>query len=193
MNNDLQTRAAVCGAGILLAIIFLFAHLPLILLIIPVVIVLSGIIADTREIHATWYGMLSTAGIFDPALLDEEETGAIAQERHCFWAGEVASAAALAGVFTVPLGMYLAEKSGSLLSFTIAAMIFLLLFIFLPKFIRKGMCTDTDTIIRLFGKNEQVKKVFWTVFIILAGFILAQVVDPVTAQEILHVITGTGG
>ncbi|NTV00402.1 MAG: hypothetical protein HGA55_04680 [Methanoregulaceae archaeon] len=150
-------------------------------------------IADEKEMHAAWYGMLSTAGIFDPAQLNEEEKGAIAQERHCFWFGEIASAAALAGVFTVPLGMYLAGKTGGLLSFTIAAMIFLLLFIFLPKFIRKGMSTDTDTIIRLFGKNEQVKKVFWTVFIILAGFILAQVVDPLTAQEVLRVITGTGG
>jgi hypothetical protein len=152
----------------------------------------EGVWGDGRK-NQVWGGMLSTAGIFDPALLDEEEKAAIAQDRHCFWFGKVASAAALAGVFTVPLGMYLAEKSGSLLSFTIAAMIFLLLFIFLPKFIRKGMSTDTDTIIRLFEKNEQVKKVFWTVFIILAGFIVAQVVDPLTAQEILRVITGTGG
>ncbi|MFA5266456.1 MAG: hypothetical protein WC379_00675 [Methanoregula sp.] len=193
MTSDQQARAAVCGAGILLAVIFLFTSLPPVLLIIPVTIVLSGIIANRDEMHAVWYGMLSTAGVFDPAELNEEEKAAIARERHCFWSGEVASAAALAGAFTVPLGMYFAEKSGTLMAFTIAAIIFLLLFIFLPRLIRKGMSTDTDTIIMLFGKNEQVKKVFWTVFIILAGFILAQVVDPVTAQEILRVLTGMGG
>lgn len=43
-----------------------------------------------------------------------------------------------------------------------------------------------------FGKNKQVKMVFWTVFIILAGFILAHVVDPLTVQEILMVITRMG-
>lgn len=41
-----------------------------------------------------------------------------------------------------------------------------------------------------FGKNEQVKKVFWTVFIVLAGFVLAQVVDPDTAQQIVAILTG---
>jgi len=88
--------------------------------------------------------------------------------------------------------MYLAGKSGSLVAFMIAAMLFLLLFVFLPKLIRKGMNADTDTIILLFGKNEQVKKVFWSIFIVLGGFILAQVVDPATAQEILRLLTGMG-
>lgn len=49
---------------------------------------------------------------------------------------------------------------------------------------------DTDTVIDAFGKNEQVKKVFWTVFIVLAGFVLAQVVDPDTAQQIVAILTG---
>lgn len=48
----------------------------------------------------------------------------------------------------------------------------------------KRLHTDTDTILLLFGKNEQTKKVFWSVFIVLAGFALAQVVDPQTAQAI---------
>jgi len=34
--------------------------------------------------------------------------------------------------------------------------------------------------------------VFWAVFIALAGLVLAQVVDPVTAQDILRLIAGTG-
>ena len=55
------------------------------------------------------------------------------------------------------------------------------------------MMTDTDAIIRLFGKNEQVKKVFWSVFIVLAGFVLAQVVDSATAQQIAGILTGLTG
>ena len=42
-----------------------------------------------------------------------------------------------------------------------------------------------------FGKNEQVKKVFWALFIATAGLVLAEVVDPVTAEQILGAITGT--
>ena len=68
-------------------------------------------------------------------------------------------------------------------------MLFLLFFVFLPRLIRQGMMTDTETIIRLSGRNEQVKKVFWSVFIVLAGFVLAQVVDPVTAQQIVGILT----
>jgi hypothetical protein len=41
-----------------------------------------------------------------------------------------------------------------------------------------------------FGKNEQVKKVFWTIFIATAGLVLAQVVDPDTAQRIVGTIAG---
>jgi len=189
-ENPLLARAAICGAGILGGIIVMLTHLPLVLLAVPVVILFLGIGADPKEAHAAWYGALSTIGIFDPAVLGNEEKEIYAGNRRYFWFGEIASAAALAGAFTVPPGMFLAEKTGSMLSFTIAAMLFLLLFVYLPKLIRQGMTTDTETIIRLFGKNEQVKKVFWSVFIVLAGFVLAQVVDPVTAQQIIGIITG---
>jgi hypothetical protein len=69
--------------------------------------------------------------------------------------------------------------------------VFLPVFVFLPKLIRYAMKADTDAVLVAFGKNEQVKKVFWSVFIILAGLVLAEVVDPVTAQAILAAITGT--
>ncbi len=39
-----------------------------------------------------------------------------------------------------------------------------------------------------FGKNEQVKKVFWTFFIGMAGQVLARVVDPLTAHEVVEII-----
>ena len=51
----------------------------------------------------------------------------------------------------------------------------------------------TVTAIDAFGKNEQVKKVFWTLFVAMAGLVLARVVDPVTAQQIVGMITGMGG
>jgi hypothetical protein len=180
-NSDLQTRAAICGTGILLALILVVAHLPLILLAVPIGMVFLIIIADMQELLVAWFGMLKSVGIFDPAVLTDPERAIHAERRDYFWFGEVISAAALAGTFTVPLGMYLTGKNGSVLSFTIAAMIFLLLFIFLLRLIQKGMSTDTDTIIGLFGKNKQFRKVFWTVFIALAGLVLAHVVDPATA------------
>jgi hypothetical protein len=41
-----------------------------------------------------------------------------------------------------------------------------------------------------FGKNEQVQKVFWTFFIATAGLVLAQVVDPAAAKEIVETLAG---
>jgi hypothetical protein len=35
-----------------------------------------------------------------------------------------------------------------------------------------------------------VKKVFWILFIAMPGLVLARVVDPVTAQQIIGIITG---
>lgn len=44
-----------------------------------------------------------------------------------------------------------------------------------------------------FGKNERVRKGFWNFFIGMTGIVLARVVDPVTAQNIVGIITGMGG
>jgi len=65
-----------------------------------------------------------------------------------------------------------------------AAVLFLPLFVILPKLIQRGMKADTDVVINAFGKNEQVKKVFWAVFVGMAGMVPAHVLDPVTAQQI---------
>jgi len=43
------------------------------------------------------------------------------------------------------------------LAFIGAAVLFLPLFVFLPKLIQRGMKADTDAAIDAFGKNEQVK------------------------------------
>ena len=52
------------------------------------------------------------------------------------------------------------------------------------------MMADVDAAIKTFGKNEQVKKVFWTMFVSMAGLVLARVLDPATAQQVVGVITG---
>ncbi|WP_321504442.1 hypothetical protein [uncultured Methanoregula sp.] len=67
------------------------------------------------------------------------------------------------------------------------------LFVFLPKLIQRGLHADVDLVIDAFGKNEHVKKVFWTLFVAMAGLVLTRVVDPVTAQQVVGVMTGMGG
>jgi len=47
-------------------------------------------------------------------------------------------------------------------------------------------------VIDAFGKNGQVKKVFWALFVAMAGLMLARVVDPVTAQQVVMAMTGMG-
>jgi hypothetical protein len=67
------------------------------------------------------------------------------------------------------------------------------LFVFLPKLIQRAMKTDVNAAINAFGKNEQTKKVFWTMFVSMTGLVLAQVLDPETARQVVGVITGMGG
>jgi hypothetical protein len=192
-ENEVLTRAAICGTGLLLGFVMALAGLPLILLVVPVAILFLGIVADPEETHAVWYGMLSTLGIFDLFVLTDAERENYAEKRHYFWFGEVGMAAILAGVFAVPLGCFLAGRAEITLAFIGAAVLFLPLFVFLPKVIRRAMKADADAAIEAFGKNEQVKKVFWALFAVMAGLVLAQVVDPVTAQRVIGVITGMGG
>ena len=78
------------------------------------------------------------------------------------------------------------------LAFIGAAFLFLPLFVFLPKLILRAMKADVDAAIETFGKNEHTQKVFWTMFVSMAGFVLARVLDPATAQQVVGVITGMG-
>ena len=55
------------------------------------------------------------------------------------------------------------------------------------------MHADTGAIIDTFGKNEQVRKVFWPVFAAIAGLVLMRVLDPGTAQQVVGMIVGLGG
>jgi hypothetical protein len=188
-ENEMQTRGAICGTGVLLGAVMVLAHLPLILLIVPIAVLFLGLVADPEESHAVWYGMLHTLGIFDLSVLTDAERLNYSDKRHYFWFGEVGMAAILAGVFVVPVGCFLSGRAEITLAFIGAAVLFLPLFVFLPKLIQRAMKADVDMVIEAFGKNEQVKKVFWTLFVAMAGVVLAQVVDPVTAQEIIGLIT----
>jgi hypothetical protein len=136
--------------------------------------------------------MLNTIGIFDLSALTDIERLTYAEKRHYFWFGEVEMAAVLAGMIAVPLGIIMAGRTEISLTFVGAAVLFLPLFVFLPKLIQRAMKADTDAAIEAFGKNEQVKKVFWTFFISMAGLVLGRVVDPATAQQIVGLITGMG-
>ena len=191
-ENELQTRCAICGTGVLLALIFVAARFPFILLVIPVAVLFLGLVADPVETHAVWYGMLSTWGIFDFSALTETERVNYGEKKHYFWFGEVGMAAVLAGVFVVPLGCWFAGRAEISLAFISAAILFLPLFVFLPKLIQRAMKADTDAVIDMFGKNEQVKKVFWTLFVVMAGLVLARVLDPVSVQQVVGVISSSG-
>ena len=60
----------------------------------------------------------------------------------------------------------------------------------MPRLIRYAMKADTDAVLDAFGKNEQIKKVFWALFLATAGLVLAQVVDPATAQKMAEILAG---
>ncbi len=137
-------------------------------------------------------GVLHAIGMFDPTVMTAEEKNEDpAEYRTWFCAGETCMAALLALNIAVPAFFWFAAIAPLPLAFIGAAVLFLPLFVFLPKLIRYAMKADTDAVLEAFGKNEQTKKVFWALFIATAGLVLAEVVDPVTAQQILAVITGT--
>jgi hypothetical protein len=136
-------------------------------------------------------GVLHAIGMFDPAVMtEEEEAEDPAEYRTWFCMGETCMAALLAANIAVPAGIWFAGMTALPLAFIGAAVLFLPLFVFVPKIIRYAMKADTDAVLEAFGKNEQMRKVFWALFAALAGLVLAQVVDPAMAQAILAAITG---
>ena len=82
-----------------------------------------------------------------------------AQKKHYFWFGEVGIAFILAGSVALPAGIWFAGKTDISLAFIGAAVLFIPLFVFMPKLIQCAM--KADAVIDAFRKNEQVKKVFW--------------------------------
>ena len=137
------------------------------------------------------WGVLHAIGMFDPsALTNEEKAEDTAEFRTWFCLGETCMAALLAANIAVPAFFWFAGITALPLAFIGAAVLFLPLFVFLPRLIRYAMKADTDAVLDAFGKNEQTRKVFWALFTATAGLVLAQVVDPVTADSIAGMIAG---
>ena len=151
----------------------------------------AGETALTAATRTFCRGVLHAIGMFDPAVMTEEEKAEDpAEYRTWFCLGETGMAALLALNIAVPAFFWFAGMTALPLAFIGAAVLFLPVFVFLPKVIRYAMKADTEVVLEAFGKNEQVKKVFWSVFIVLAGLVLADVVDPVTAQKIAEIFAG---
>ena len=130
-------------------------------------------------------------GFFAAAELTNEEIEQDpAEYRTWFCLGETCMAALLAANIAVPAGVWFAGITALPLAFVGTAVLFLPLFVFLPRLIRYAMKADTDAVLDAFGRNEQTKKVFWALFTATAGLVLAQVVDPGTAQSIAGTIAG---
>ena len=72
-----------------------------------------------------------------------------------------AMSAMLAGVFAVPAGCYLTGRIGIALAFILAMIVFMPLFVFLPKLIQRGIQADAQAVVDAFGKNEHVMRVCW--------------------------------
>jgi uncharacterized PurR-regulated membrane protein YhhQ (DUF165 family) len=60
----------------------------------------------------------------------------------------------------------------------------------MPRLIRYAMKADTDAVLDAFGKNEQTKRVFCALFLATACLVLAQVVNPATAQKMAEILAG---
>jgi hypothetical protein len=143
--------------------------------------------------RAFCWGLLHAIGMFDPAELPADARAADpAVCRTFFHLGETCMAALLAADIAIPALFWFAGMTVLPLAFIGAAVLFLPLFVFLPRIIRSAMKVDTDAVLEAFGRNEQLRKVFWAVFIAFAGLVLAQVVDPATVQAILSLIVGSG-
>ena len=147
-------------------------------------------VTDLASLRALWWGVLHAIGMFGMGDLTDEEKIEGAERRAWFSVGEVTMASILAGSIAVPAGFWFASIAALPLAVIGGAVLFLPLFVFLPRLVRYAMKADTDAVLDAFGKNEQVKKVFWTFFIATAGLVLAQVVDPAAAEKIVGMVAG---
>ena len=150
----------------------------------------AGNTALSRVTRTFCRGVLHAIGMFDPAVMTEEEKAEDPVEyRTWFCLGETCMAALLAANIAVPAFFWFAGITVLPLAFIGTAVVFLPLFVFLPRLIRYAMKADTDAVLDAFGKNEQTRKVFWALFTATAGLVLAQVVDPAIANQIVGIIT----
>ena len=100
--------------------------------------------------------------------------------------------AMLAGVFAVPAGIYLAGRTRIALAFIMAMIVFMPLFVFLPKLIQRGMQVDAQAVVEAFGKNEHVMRVIWALSVAIIELVITKVLDPGVAQQVVGGLTTRG-
>lgn len=146
----------------------------------------------TDALRPFCWGVLHAIGLFAPEeqLTDDDLQQAGPGNRAWFGLGEAVMAALLAGIIAIPAGMWFTGITALPLAVIGAGILFLPLFVFLPKLIRRAMAADTDAVLEAFGKNEQIRKVFWALFLAVAGLVLAEIADPAAAQNILAALAG---
>jgi len=144
----------------------------------------------TSALTAFRCGVLHAFGGFDTSELGEEERAGITEKKSWFWLGEVTMAGMLAATIAVPAGVFFAQKTAPSLAVIGGVILFLPLFVFLPKILRLAMKADTEAILQTVGRNEQIKKVFWSLFLAVAGLVLAEIADPAVAEKIVAIIAG---
>ena len=145
---------------------------------------------DLGSLRALWWGVLHALGLFGVGSLTDEEKIEGAERQAWFCLGETVTASILAGSIAVPAGFWFAAIAPLPLAVIAGAVLFLPLFVFLPRLVRSAMKVDTDAVLEAFGKNDQVKKVFWTFFAATAGLVLAEVVDPAAAEKMVSDLAG---
>ncbi len=145
---------------------------------------------NTATLTAFRCGVLHAFGGFDTSELEGEERAGITGKKSWFRLGEVAMASLMAATIAVPAGIFFAQRTAAPLAVIGGVILFLPLFVFIPKMIQQAMQVDTEAVIAVLGKNDQVKKVFWTLFLAVAGLVLAEIVDPAVAEKIVGIIAG---
>jgi hypothetical protein len=104
-------------------------------------------------------GILHAIGMFDPAdLTNEEKAQDPAEFRTWFCVGETCMAALLAGNIAVPAGFWFAGIAALPLAVIGAAVLFLPLFVFLPRLIRSSVKSDTDAVLERIRQERTDQK-----------------------------------
>ena len=70
--------------------------------------------------------------------------------------------------------------------------VFMPLFVFMPKLIQRGMQADAQAVVEAFGKNEHVMRVIWALVVAMTGLVITKVLDPGMAQQAVGVIGLSG-
>jgi len=83
--------------------------------------------------------------------LAQEDLAVFTRQPHYFWLGEMGMTAVLA----VPVGCYLASKTGIALAFILAMIVFMHLFVFLPKPIPRGYWRTRRRLLRHSGRMSR--------------------------------------